>query len=441
MRSRALLVSALLAAASACGGKLSDRKTTPRSTGTVVTEGASGAGDAARSGGAPGAGGESAGSGAGPGAASRDGQARDGKRFDPFAPSGDDEGAAGEDRGRKAQRPRKPGPSEKPGGTSTETSRAGSGAGGDEREGGAEGARAGRDPGQPSGSSQQAARPRIRPPDLDLPAADQARRVEAQLATARKSLEGPGKDPDRALQAARAALDVDATSIDAVVLMAHAYHAKGFDDTAEVMLDMLYRERERARTSPGVHYVYGLVYDRTDRPERAFNAYYQAVQLDPTHTGALINLGAHYLRKKMFAEATVIYEKLASDGLRTAVVWTNLGVAYRGRAADFPAGSPNRDAFLRQAETALKRAMSADRGYANAYYDLALLYLDADPFPGASGPMDTLRRLGQARTYFEEYGRKRGADRERMNERIKDVDKLIKREKKRQKRASSGEDW
>lgn len=439
MRSRALLLSALLAWASACGGKLSDKKTTPRSTGTVVTEDTSGAEDREATGGAPGAG-ESERSGvSGPGAANRDDQGRAGKRFDPFAPAEgeneDEEDATGEARDRK---PEKPGATV---GESAGTTRSARPSGGGK---GPEGPDAERSAGQASGNagaSKQAAQPRIRPPDLDLPAADQSRRVEAQLATARRALTGSSKDPDRALQAARAALDVDATSIDAVVLMAHAYHAKRFDDTAEVMLDMLYRERERARTSPGVHYVYGLIYDATDRPERAFNAYYQAVQLDPTYEGALINLGAHYLRKKMFAEAAVIYERLASSGVKTAVVWTNLGVAYRGRAADFPAGSPNSDALLRQAETAFKRAMSVDRGYANVYYNLALLYLDADPFPGPSGPMDTLRRLGQARTYFEEYGRRRGADRELMNERIKDVDKLIKREKKRQKRASSGEDW
>jgi tetratricopeptide (TPR) repeat protein len=191
-----------------------------------------------------------------------------------------------------------------------------------------------------------------------------------------------------------------------------------------------------------VFYVYGLIYDATDRADRAMSAHYQAVQLDPKHLGAMTNLGAHYLRKKMFAEATLVFEKLTGElGSKSAVVWTNLGSSYRGRAAEFPAGSPNRDAFLREAETAFKRAMSSDRGYPNTYYNLGLLYLDADPFPGASGPMDTLQRLGQARTYFEEYGRSRGADRDLMNERIKDVDKLIKREKKRQKRDSAGEDW
>lgn len=417
---RRALVAALLAALPAfagCGGKLGGKKTTPsKSSGTVVTEKTGGEDD-----GAPGASKD--------GKAAGDKKAKAGKKRKPGKRKQQDELAQNDPFGEDD-------------GDDTAAGKPGSG----KRAGESEAKPDSKAPatGEPPAAERKPPPPppKIKPPDLDLPAADQARRVEAQLTTGRRALSATTPDPDRALEAARGALEIDATSIDAVALMAHAYHAKGFDDTAEVMLDMLYRERERARQHPGVFYVYGLIYDATDRAERAMSAYYQAVQLDPTHQGALINLGAHYLRKKMFVEAALVYEKLTGElGVKDAVAWTNLGVAYRGRSAEFPVGSPNRDAFLREAEKSLKRAMSADRGYANTYYNLGLLYLDADPFPSASGAMDTLQRLGQARTYFEEYGRSRGADRDLMNERIKDVDKLIKREKRRQKRDAAGEDW
>jgi tetratricopeptide (TPR) repeat protein len=426
---RNALVAALLAALpglamTGCGGKLGGKKTTPGSKGTVVTEKVGGApGDkAGDKDDAPGAGKDEKGQ---KGKKAKSAKSRKRSKQDeltlddPFRPGADDEDDEDTDEDAEPARSTKPA---KPGaGTGKERTT----------------------PEQPTAERKPPPPPpKIKPPDLDLPAADQARRVEGQLVMARRALTATTPDPDRALEAARAALEIDATSIDAVALMAHAYHAKGFDDTAEVMLDMLYRERERARQHAGVFYVYGLIYDATDRADRAMSAHYQAVQLDPKHLGAMTNLGAHYLRKKMFAEATLVFEKLTGElGSKSAVVWTNLGSSYRGRAAEFPAGSPNRDAFLREAETAFKRAMSSDRGYPNTYYNLGLLYLDADPFPGASSPMDTLQRLGQARTYFEEYGRSRGADRDLMNERIKDVDKLIKREKKRQKRDSAGEDW
>jgi tetratricopeptide (TPR) repeat protein len=429
-----VLLAAALAAAPGCGGKLGDKKTTPSSKGTVVTEKTGDktdkAGDKDDAAGGPGA---------GPGAsAGKDGK---GKGKGKSARPGDE---PDDDLDRPARKRKRAGkPDDKNDADVTDVGDIGDPYASSKSKDTAAGKSSGTADGKGAGSAaeRKPAPPRIKPPDLDLPAADQARRVESQLTMGRRALGMTPPDPDRAIEAARAALEIDTTSIDAVAVMAHAYHAKGFQDTAEVMLDMLYRERERARQSPAVFFVYGLVYDATDRPERALAAYYQAVQIEPAHQGALTNLGAHYLRKKMFAEATLIFEKLSGElGVRSAVVWTNLGSAYRGRASDYPVGMPNRDAFLREAETAFKRAMSHDRNYANIYYNLGLLYLDADPFPGPSGPMDTLQRLGQARTYFEEYGRQRGADRDLMNERIKDVDKLIKREKKRQKRGA-GDDW
>lgn len=284
--------------------------------------------------------------------------------------------------------------------------------------------------------------PPIVPPDLDLPAADQQQRIQAHLANARGALRGATKDPDRALSEARAALAVDAGNIDAVVLMAHAYHAKDLDDTAEVVLDMVYKEREAAHSHAGIYHVYGLIYDATDRPERAMLAYRKAAHLDPNHQSALINLGAHYLDNRMFADAIRIYERLTRElGATGAALWTNLGSAYRGHAADYPAGSPARDQLLRLADTTYRRALSENRRYANAYYNLGLLYLDADPFPGPSGPMDKLKRLERAKTYFDEYRGMQGADLDLVGDRLKQVDKLIKRETKRRKREKSGDDW
>lgn len=297
--------------------------------------------------------------------------------------------------------------------------------------------------GDATAAAPEPAAPPIEPPDLDLAATDQQQRIQSHLATARAALRGPGREPDRALTEARAALKVDAGNIDAVVLMAHAYHAKDLDDTAEVVLDMVFKERPAARTSPGIYYVYGLVYDHTDRPERALLAYQKAVELDRNHKSALINLGMHYLRNRLFGDAVQVHERLTRDlGADGAAVWTNLGSAYRGHSADYPSGSPRRDELLRQAETAYKRALSLNRSYANAYYNLGLLYLDAETFPGPDGPLDMLKRLERAKTYFDEYRAMKGADIDLVADRLKQVDKLIKRETKRRKRPKSGgDDW
>jgi tetratricopeptide (TPR) repeat protein len=290
--------------------------------------------------------------------------------------------------------------------------------------------------------------PKIEPPDLDVGAAAQKERVEQHLRAARKALSGTTKDPDAAIREARSALAVDATSIDAVVLIAHAYHAKRLHDTAEVMLDMMFKSRKKARSHAGVYYVYGLIYDHTNRPEQAMVAYQKAVELAPEHDSALINLGVHYLRNRSYDQAIAIYEKLTGERKQASpVTYTNLGSAYRGRSGDYPTDSATRNQLLRKAETAYKQALSMNRNYAPVYYNLGLLYLDADPLLAAdNAPMDTLKRLERAKTYFDEYKAMSGADIDLVAERLKQTDKLIKREQKARERTkkqkkSGDDDW
>lgn len=278
--------------------------------------------------------------------------------------------------------------------------------------------------------------PKIEPPDLDVGAAAQAQSVAKHIQTARKALTGKNRDPDLALREARAALTADATNVDAVVLMAHAYHAKKLYDTAEVMLDMLFKARKKAKNHAGVYHVYGLIYDRTNRPEQAMLAYQKAVDLRPTFKSALINLGVHQLRNRSFVDAIASYEKLTGSlNVKTPATWTNLGSAYRGHSGDYPPDSGQRVEYLHKAEAAYKRALSLQRSYSNAYYNLGLLYLDAQPFPMPDGSkMDKLKRLERAKTYFEEYRSMSGADLDLVDSRTKQVSKLIKRETKRRKR-------
>jgi tetratricopeptide (TPR) repeat protein len=307
--------------------------------------------------------------------------------------------------------------------------------------------------GKGKGKDKKAEPPRIEPPDLDVGAAAQKQRVDKHLLAARNALGGARPDPDVAIREAREALAVDATSIDAVVLIAHAYHTKRLHDTAEVMLDMMFKSRKKAKSHPGVYYVYGLIYDHTDRLERAMVAYQKAVELRPDYRSALVNLGVHYLRNRSYDKAISIYERLTGElGLANAKTWTNLGSAYRGRSGDYPADSPSRTELLRKAETAYKRALSVSKNYGPVYYNLGLLYLDAEPFPLPDGTaMDKLKRLERAKTYFDEYRAMSGADIDLVADRLKQTDKLIKREQKARDRAKknknkkdkkdSGDDW
>ncbi len=281
--------------------------------------------------------------------------------------------------------------------------------------------------------------PKIEPPDLDVSAAAQTQRVKKHLEVARNALRGTKKDPDLAIREAKAALAVDAGSVDAVVLIAHAYYTKRLYDTAEVMLDMMYKDRKSAKSNATVFYVYGLIYDRTDRPERALLAYQTALKLRRDYKSALVNIGVHHLRKHKYQDAIAVYEKLTNKmGVNNATTWTNLGSAYRGRSGDYGADSSRRMELLRQAETAYKRALTIKKDYANVYYNLGLLYLDADPFPNPDGSkMDKLKRLERSKTYFDEYQNMSGADIDLVARRSKQVKKLIKRETKRRKREAN----
>jgi superkiller protein 3 len=287
-------------------------------------------------------------------------------------------------------------------------------------------------------STQPGAEPAVQFPNLDPDPAQAKAQVDQQLAVARQALSRTPPDADGALHAAKQALAIDASSVDAAAYVAFAYYHKKQYDTAELVLDELFK-RPTAKQNANVYYVYGLIYDHTRRPEQAQLAYRKAVELDPRFASAWINLGVHQLRNKQYAEAQTTFERLTKQfGRNDAVTLTSLGSAYRGRSADYPVGSAERDQFILAAEAAYKRALAANASYGPAYYNLGLLYLDADPFPSGGGSLDTLQRLNAAKGYLDQYKNMPGVDIKLYDERMKDVSRAIKREEKRRKKAGKG---
>jgi len=312
------------------------------------------------------------------------------------------------------------------------------GAAGDAGARGAAG-RAGAPPAGPGGPSAAAAGPPAEPPTpaVTMPNYDpepgQARaQVEQHLRVARQALSGNVPDPETALREARLALEIDAANVDAAAMVAFAYYHKKLLDTAELVLDDLFK-RDAAKQNANVYYVYGLVYDHTNRPDQAVVAFKKATELDPRHASAWVNLGVHQLQNTQYGEAQSTFERLVDQfGRADAVTLTSLGSAYRGHAADYPASSPDHDDNVRRAEAAYKRALQANGNYGPAYYNLGLLYLDNDPFPGLA---DALLRLNTAKTYFDQYKNMPGVDMKLYDDRMKDVTRAIKRVEKQQKKS------
>jgi tetratricopeptide (TPR) repeat protein len=275
-------------------------------------------------------------------------------------------------------------------------------------------------------------------PNLDPDPAQARAQVDAQLTIAKNALAQPTPDADGALRAAREALKIDASSVEAAAYVAFAYYHKKQYDTAELVLDDMFK-RPTAKQNPTVYYVYGLVYEKTNRPEQAVLAYRKAVELNPNYTSALVNLGAFQLRNKQYGEAQQTFEKLTREmGRQDAVTLTSLGSAYRGRSGDYAPGSGDRNQLIMASEAAYKRATTANPNYGPAYFNLAMLYLDADPFPSGGGQLDTLQRLNAAKSWLNQYKNMPGVDLKLYDERTKDIDKAIKREEKKRAKTKKG---
>lgn len=271
----------------------------------------------------------------------------------------------------------------------------------------------------------------VTPPNYDVDPQQAKAQVDGFLAVARDALNRPTPDGDTALREARKALAIDAASVEAAAMVAFAYYHKKLYDTSELVLDDLYK-RESAKNNANVNYVYGLVYDKTNRPDRAVLAYQKTVSINPNHVSGLVNLGAHQLKQGQYEEAQRTFERLTRElNHADAITLTSLGSAYRGRSADYPAGSNDRAQYVRSAEGTYKRATAANPNYGPAYYNLGLLYLDNDPFPGVP---DAVQRLNTAKAFFDQYKNMPGVDMKLYDDRMKDVTKALKRAQKKAKK-------
>ena len=274
----------------------------------------------------------------------------------------------------------------------------------------------------------------VRPPGLDLSPADKQKRVAAHLQRGQTALDAQ-RDADLASGEAKLALAVDETSVDAMVLLAQAYYVKGYYDLVQ---DVLEKALQRGGgNNKRLHFLFGLVHDHNNKPDDAFASYQKAVAIDGSYKSALMNLGVHQLRNKRFQDAVALYERLTGPlSYRTSASYTNLGSAYRGLSAEFTTSDVGkRNELLLKAERAYNQALTANRNYGNAYYNMGLLYLDADPFPEGKAEMDLVKRLQRAKTEFGEYRRLPGADQKLADEQVAVAQKLIDKEERARQKA------
>jgi len=100
-------------------------------------------------------------------------------------------------------------------------------------------------------------------------------------------------------------------------------------------------------------------------PEEARDAYRRALERDPLHLDAHVNLGRLLQEAGRVEEAVTHYRAVLEGHPAYATAWFNLGVALEDL------GRP------RDAIKAYEEAIGADRKLADAYYNLARLYVQA----------------------------------------------------------------
>lgn len=282
-----------------------------------------------------------------------------------------------------------------------------------------------------------------RPPGADLSRDEARARASERVGQAEEALRGEATDTETAIARAREALVYDQGNLRAMLILAWSHYKRGNYDLAEEVLIQA-ADRADGEDHPRYHFIAGLIYDTTERASRAQRAYERAVDLEPRYASALLNLGVHYLENRRYPEAIRVYERLTGElGDNRPASWTNLGSAYRGRAADLegPTGDAEaRREYLRDAEEAYRRALHIDSDYAPAHYNLGLLYLDADPFPDNGGDLENLARLRRAEHYLDNYRDMADTDDARVEEHAQVVQNQIEREERRIERRERREE-
>ncbi len=143
-----------------------------------------------------------------------------------------------------------------------------------------------------------------RPPTQDLPPEKRDAMVRDSLRKGVQALRA--HDADGTVRAARAALDLDETNVEAMIMLAHGYYMKGYDDKVEAVLTLAQKQKA-GDNHPVLWMLFGLVYDRTNREDQALAAFEKATKLKPDYLAALVDRGAIYLKRHRYADAVPVF--------------------------------------------------------------------------------------------------------------------------------------
>jgi len=236
-------------------------------------------------------------------------------------------------------------------------------------------------------------------PGLDLSEAQCSAVIAPRLERARRAL--AARELDKAIAEARSVLEVDSESVEGLLLLARAYFDRGWLPKAQQIL-VTGTQTGKGADSARLWMMLGLVHDRSgEETTQARDAYARAAKLKPNYAKAWTNLGAAQLELGDDEAAVAALETALSIDSESVVALTNLGTAYRRRAAALLSDRSKRDDLVQKSENAYRTALAVDETYAPAHFDLGLLYLETNDFPGRPD----LDRLRLAVRHLREYER------------------------------------
>ncbi|MDW8280729.1 MAG: tetratricopeptide repeat protein [Myxococcales bacterium] len=235
--------------------------------------------------------------------------------------------------------------------------------------------------------------------------------VEAQ------ALLGQGRYED-AIRIAKLALQRDEKYVPAMIVLAKAYfYLKKFELAASIV--------EIAKSiddrNADAYNLLGFIALQRDDRIAATAAFKKAVEVESDFAVGWNNLCAQYIVAKNYELAISACSRATSLAPGLAKAHLNLGSALRGvrRYAD--------------AERAYRQALQIDPNYADGFFNLGILYLDAKDMPG----VDPVTRLGVAVQHLSRYkelaGFRLGKD-DPVDQYIKEARDAMEREQRRQKR-------
>ena len=229
---------------------------------------------------------------------------------------------------------------------------------------------------------------------------------------------------DEAWMAARRALKCDERFVPALVALVKASRAQGRDELADSILEQAmqvdseiaelhFLQGEKLKTEPG-------------RLREAMAAYERAVQLRPNYAEARTALGIQLLAGGNYPGALSHFQVAAQLVPTLPEVHVNLGDAYRASKQ------------WTQAQRSYRRAIELQSKLPEAHYGLGLLFLTAGgDFPDLDELTSYEKAVGEFKIYRGEMGPRLAKD-DQSEEYLRDLDRMIKRARRRIEREQGG---